>query len=535
MRSQSAPADVVRHLADLLLRHRTTRWLLAWLAALLCTVIASEAAWTAYDDPERHDGNFGHATMDFGGQWLMGRLLVTGNGDHLYNRIAQRRLLEEAYPVVDGRPLPYATDLSRLLYWHMGEDDPAAAAMLGGYLAPLAARDPLVLAGQLEAGSRLWQPIGRQLGGPLYPPLNAYLYAPLGLLPPRPAYRLTQGINLALTFACGLLVQQLTAGRVWWPVAIAWLVTFPGYSGALALAQNSILSSYILMLGWRQLQLGRSSAAGIVWGFLAFKPVWAAAFLLVSLLTQRWKMAAAMVLTGIALALATVPLVGVHSWLDWLAVGSLAAENYGRCETWIVLSRDLFGLPRRWLLTFIEGYASAADPNAILATGLGAGSWLMVMTVAVVVVQRRGKSWAAALDGAPAAFILLSAWLLCYHFIYYDVLLAALPVCLLYAEPLRLWQFLISRAEPWHAVLRPCLVTALLVVLNWAPYQAMQYDPSFHFLPWDLFCLAALWAWCAVARPVSLSEAAQVGQRGPDVSGSHEGLSHEDGPHSGRL
>src|SRR5262245_10665000 len=81
---------------------RRSRQVLAWVALALCTAVAPAYAWSCYTDAGRRDGNKGHATIDFGGQWLMGRMLVTGNGWHLYDRVAQRRVLEAAYPRADS-------------------------------------------------------------------------------------------------------------------------------------------------------------------------------------------------------------------------------------------------------------------------------------------------------------------------------------------------------------------------------------------------------------------------------------------------
>jgi arabinofuranan 3-O-arabinosyltransferase len=54
----------------------------------------------------------------------------------------------------------------------------------------------------------------------------------------------------------------------------------------------------------------------VVWGLLAFKPVWALAFFLVPLVTRRWRTCLAMAGTGAALALTTVPFVGWQCWLE---------------------------------------------------------------------------------------------------------------------------------------------------------------------------------------------------------------------------
>src|SRR5207302_1440446 len=57
------------------------------------------------------------------------------------------------------------------------------------------------------------------IGGPLYPPINAFLSYPLAWLHPRTAYRINQGINLLLAFLAGLAAARLSQGRLWLPVA----------------------------------------------------------------------------------------------------------------------------------------------------------------------------------------------------------------------------------------------------------------------------------------------------------------------------
>jgi hypothetical protein len=537
----------------------------AWLALLGCFAVAVPYAWTCYDDPARRDGNYGHATIDFGGQYLMGRMVVTGNGGALYNRLAQRRVLEAAYPRADSEdphtadrvagylaPLAAANpaaawallaagpkrdvgDPQRILEWLMGEDNPKDDARVGGYLAPLAAGGPLDAAALVAAGQENWRPIeGPVLGGPLYPPVNSLLCAPLALLPPRPAYRLLMVFNVAMTVAIGLLAQRLTGGRVWWQVGAMLVMAFPGYSGALNLGQNALFSLALLLLGWRQLQLGRPGLAGVAWGCLAYKPVWAASFFLVPLLTRRWRMALAMAATGAALVAVTLPVVGVQGWRDWLRIGSDAAELYGRCETWIFLSRDLIGVPRRYLLTFVGDYASVKDPRATLATALGLVLWLTPLAVTIAVVIRRGRPVRRATGGPLAAFVLLGAWMACYHFMYYDSLLGFLPCLLLYAEPRRVWRRVTRGMPPgtWRGLARSVVATALLVAVSVFPYAGTVVDPSYHFPPWETLCLLLLWLWCGLARGRGSRRASQRGDRRPGVGGPHEGLADQDRSHA---
>jgi arabinofuranan 3-O-arabinosyltransferase len=484
------------------------RYLACWVLALAFAAFAAREAWTCWDDPQRGDGNWGHGTIDFGGQWLMGRMIWEGRGRELYDRRAHHQVVEAAYPPEDGRPAPAKSDADELLGWMVASD---------------------------EADSHL--------GGPLYPPVQGMLFAPLGALPPRTAYRLLQGIVLVLVFVNGWLAERLTGGGVWWPVAAAVLMLFPGFNATINLAQNSLFSLTLLAAGWWQLRQGHPWRGGILWGFLAFKPVWAAAFLLMPLLTRRWKFAAAMVLTGGALSAATLPLVGWQTWLDWLAVGRLAAADYARQENWIILSRDLLGIPRRWMLHFQDGIARDPQPWAHIATALGIALWLSVVAATVVVsIWRRRR--VGGLAGPGAAFLLLGAYFACYHFMYYDVMLAALPVVLLFTDPRRAWPLRrvrllrgpgtaarLAALDPGHvrprepdwaegittlpppAEWRPLAPSVLVLVFKprWllnlvpplllvgmllGPPVCFLFDPTYHFPPMETFCLLALWLWC---------------------------------------
>jgi arabinofuranan 3-O-arabinosyltransferase len=497
------------------------RYLACWVLALTFAAFAAREAWTCWDDGRRADGNWGHGTIDFGAQWLMGRMIWEGRGQELYDRRAHREVVEAAYPRADGKPEPAKSDAEELLGWMIASDEEDS-----------------------------------HLGGPLYPPVHGLLFAPLGSLPPRTAYRVLQAIILGLVFVNGWLAQRLTGGGVWWPVAVALLMLFPGFNATINLGQNSLLSLTLVAAGWWQLREGHPWRGGILWGLLAFKPVWAVAFFLIPLLTRRWKFAAAMVLTGGVLSAATLPLVGWHSWLDWLAVGRLAAADYARQESWIILSRDLIGIPRRWMLHFKDGIAYPPQPLAPVATALGSSLWLSVVAATVVVAVWRRRRLGG-LTGPGAAFLLLGAYFACYHFMYYDVMLAALPVALLFTDPRRAWPVrrmhrlhgpgTVARlaaldpstptvgpspqdpdwsqritahplttaitAHPLAAAPHPLgpSVTVLVLKPHWLlnlvppllllgmlvlPPVCFLLDSTYHFPPMETFCLLALWAWC---------------------------------------
>jgi arabinofuranan 3-O-arabinosyltransferase len=198
---------------------------LLWAFLLAALVFGVHRSWHYFDVPERADGNDGHVSIDFGGQWLMGRLLIEGHARNLYDRGLQRQILRRVYPVADEAPGQKRSDAEEVMSCMMGSDSPRAAATVASFAAPLGSSSPPGVVVTLAACQKDWAPKrlaeagARRVGGPLYPPLNAFLQAPLALLPPRPAYRVGQLLNLALAFAAGLALARLTR-RVAHPLLI---------------------------------------------------------------------------------------------------------------------------------------------------------------------------------------------------------------------------------------------------------------------------------------------------------------------------
>jgi arabinofuranan 3-O-arabinosyltransferase len=468
---------------------RRTRLILAWVALLAAAGHRVGAAWVNFRHADRADGNDGHTSIDFGGQWLMGRLLVLGHGRELYSRSRHLEVARASFP--HDREPPNATDhdAERLVGWYVGaETDP--------------------------------------VGGPLYPPVHAFVMAPIALIPdPYIAYRVTQGLMLGFVGLAGLGIRYLTGGRWWWTVATAFLLLFPGCRGSIALAQNSALTLALLIWGWALVVRGRPGWGGVLWGMLAFKPVWAVSFLVALILLRQWRAAAAMAATGAGLALLTIPVVGVQAWLDWLHVGQLAADAYNVDRNWIFLSRDLFGIPRRMLLEFRDGRAVADRPVAAVA---GWALWLAVAGTTVILTRlrlRRDVVSHSALTGPLPAFVFLGAWLCSYRFMYYDALIAPLGVVVLLADPRPYFRRAWWPFTSWAAIL-----TALLLVIEnaTAPLNVevsasvmglrksitgpdgvtQQTAPTIYlasgdYYPWDTTVVFALWLWCAVRRPVN--------------------------------
>jgi hypothetical protein len=495
--------------------HRWTRYVLSWLLGLGLAALHLHLAWHMYDvqptgDPtkDRRDGNFGHTLVDFGGQWLTAHLVAVGRGRELYLRSAQREVLEAAYPRDDEPPATKDHDADSLLNWIMTAK-------------PTSPEEP-------------------GISGPLYPPTHAVMLAPLGRLPPRQSYHVAQIVFLVSIWVAGLAVAGISRGRIWWPVASSFAMVFPGFGPSLHLGQNSALSLAILMVGWWLVTRGWDGAGGAVWGLFAYKPVWAVAFLLVPLLTRRWRMLAGMTAAGLALVLTTIPIVGIQSWFHWLRIGQAAADLYKVDQNWIFLSRDLLGIPRRWMLDFDIPLRERDRTDAALA---GWAVWTIVVGITVLVALYRRRPVRPAIGYGPA-FVALGAWASCFHFIYYDSLLAVLPITMLVAEPRRFVRPILLAVAPAPAALaryfgprqaaEPCAKAVVLAspltaaVLNSSVLTALAalilIEQAFTNLdghatvsvgvfprlrplafstgqsgtPWDTFVLLALWAYCGV-------------------------------------
>jgi hypothetical protein len=370
-------------------------------------------------------------------------MVAEGYGKQLYDRRYQGRVLREHYSEEDA---------TNLLDWMMGSDDDEDNAA-----------------------------DEKRVGGPLYPPVHCFVIYPLSLMPPRLAYRVSEVLNLLEALLAGWAIVLLSHRRVWLPIASLLVMIFFGFSNSMHLGQNATLTLAILLWGWAFMSAGREVCGGAIWGMLAFKPVWALSFFFVPLLTRRWRAGLAMGLTGTCLAALTLPVVGWHSWMDWLQVGKEAAAEYRTDKRWIRLSRDVLGLPRRWNVEM--------DPRWADIIGWGMLGAIFVSTVALAIARRRQ---AQAATGPIAAFVLLGMWLCCFHFMYYDVLLTVLPLAAL----------LLGREFfPASRLARFIPIALVVIVYLESPctmFEENILNRSDSGRLWDTCCLIAIWAWCGL-------------------------------------
>jgi hypothetical protein len=484
---------------------------------LVVAGVAFVYAWNDFETDRRAEGTDGHRNVDFGGQYLIGRMLQQGYGRELYVRDRQRSVLEEAYACGEDGSTLAESDADDLIINTVDADSSVTErGPLERWILTKVGEDPAI------------NP--PKIGGPLYPPINAFFYYPLACVKPLYAYRLNQLVNLLLAFTAGLGVSLLSRGRVWMPISATFVFIFPGFSGSICLGQNATWTMNLVLWGWVLISRDRPVAAGLVWGLLAFKPVWLLSFLLVPILTQRWRVALAMVGAAAALALATLPFVGVHGWFDWLSIGRAADATYDVDRNWIWISRDLYSIPRRWMLNFdADEWGPDRVPHPVWTKVLSIAPLALVLVILVTAAFLRRVKIARATDGPVATFVLLGAWLMCYHFMYYDVLLAYVPVALLFTHPRRylnplfigLWPF--GRTNPNAELLDFYRPDRYFHPRNWLPYLqgsgqlllinslvlslvvlliSIQYVfPYFGLhlydcVPWDTFVLIGLWLWC---------------------------------------
>jgi len=441
-------------------------------------------------------GNYGHMEVDFGAQWMLGRMMVRGYGQELYNRTRQRQVLNESFLIEreqldhqvfrfpqEMRPARLAaenlkSDAEMLMEWTVGSgnDSPrwpelgkAVAVSLAGGLD----QNPFVAVANVQFAS---DAVDQQLvddllkpscGGPLYPPVHALLYSPLAMIDdPRIAYFVFQLISTLSIFLSAYFVRVISGGRIWTPVACGILLLYPGYQPGLTLGQNHIISLAIVMAGWAMACRDKEFLGGFVWGFLAFKPVWAVVFGLVPLMMWRPRFLLGMATSGLGLCAATLPLVGIHGWKNWLTNGGEATKVYNRNSNWIHLSRDLSGIVRRLMLDLTEKTPElerniptvALMGNEPKYSGADLVSWVVLLAVfATTFVVYRIWGWPRKLVGLSAGFLFLGCYLCCFRFMYYDALLSSLGVATLFAFPM--WYF---RSD---AIVRP----GRIAVLRWYP------------------------------------------------------------------
>ncbi len=444
----------------------------------------------------------GHITCDFAGQWMHGRAFFKQECDRLYYIDAGKEWLADGF------------------------EQPKLDEMIGDILK--------------KGRSKEFPESG--IEGPLYPPTASMLFSVLAPYKPQTAHALAIYSYLLMGIGCGWMISQITRGRLQTSEAALMLLLFPNNYMGLMLGQNQMLTLTIIVGGWYCFSKGLPLVGGLVWGLLAYKPVFAVALILVPIALPSLRMLIGMGLGGFVFVLATLPFThGPAPWFRWLEVGKRSEHLYTIDRNWIWMSRDLVGLPRRkmwdaeslndqvrynigvWQPGARWGYVDK-DGDYIFAPAIwlfwhdkfdenkhqhvyqewengvlrstwwpNVVGWSLLGGVAGITVLLgwlTGRAGPMTIDPrqatGPRAVFLLTGGLLCvYHFMHYDLVTFALPV-ILAVDLMPRWGWL-----------RRSLLIAGLTGLGFCMCGYMNGGDSLRW-PWETFLLIILWLWMAI-------------------------------------
>jgi alpha-1,2-mannosyltransferase len=232
------------------------------------------------------------------------------------------------------------------------------------------------------------------------PPPAALIVAPVALLPYRTARAAWVWLNLAAYVAIVLYLGRAAGfGRLALPAFVCLAFAFQSIHDVLRNGQVYVLVLALAVVAWRGYLRRREAVLGgalAVLGTFKVMGVWIVAQLVAE---RRWRALAWTAVVGLVIVLASLPLVGVPSWIA--AVGGIVAVP-GEFGLSVTAYQSLYGFFHH-LFTPVTLYNPRPLVNApALATAL---SWLSVIVVvgtsAFVAARRRGD------DVVMAAFVLV--------------------------------------------------------------------------------------------------------------------------------
>ena len=285
-------------------------------------------------------------------------------------------------------------------------------------------------------------PFRRAVGAGPYPPTLALLYVPLGLCPLPVAGALLAVLNVGLGLAIAGLTARLSRGRVSAAEAVVGLMLFPAFYYNLALGQNAMIVTALLLGGWVAIGSGRPVLGGALWGLLGFKLQW-----VIALLWVPWALRKPRAYVGIAIGSAalwggTALAFGPDVIASWIPVARYVSRWYEQAPMQMGMAFDL----RAASLRFLPG--GAVIGWLLIAIVMGFGLWL----------GRRGRSDV----GLMVVAVLTSP-----HAMYYDLLVAWPPLFVLASTSGRRW--------PWISLAG--LYVALPLMSEWPPRHSFSGPP----------------------------------------------------------
>ena len=247
--------------------------------------------------------------------------------------------------------------------------------------------------------------------------------------------------------------------------AVLSVLVQPAFFCNVGLGQNAAITLALIIGGWSLSKQGHPLAAGLVWGFLAYKPTWGIAVCWIPLVVGQPRAYVGMFLSAGALSLLTLPVCGVGAWISWFEVGHRVEAGYADALKWEWFRRDLTGL--------INQVFGATHP---------VWGWIAMASVVAVtaVVWRRSAS--NPLRPARDAVILSAIVLTCPRFMYYDILMAT-PA-------------MVVALSGWKDLAKGARKVLLALILAYFAAWPLGFDVWPWFWPVETASILGVWLWC---------------------------------------
>jgi hypothetical protein len=214
------------------------------------------------------------------------------------------------------------------------------------------------------------------------PPFVATLLAPLALLTEPNARVSWLVLNLILAL---LIVRQITKPITGHKRLLAGALlfgTFPFYQ-ALTEGQPSIIILTASLIGLVLAKRKQTLAGGVCLSLLTIKPQLAVPVLVGLLIFRQWKMVLGMTIGVIGLVLATLPLVGIQSYLSYtrylfgVIIAHFNGAGVGAPVAWRGDLNDMYGINSFWVGLFGQAATTTVNLLTTASAAILAGLYLL--------------------------------------------------------------------------------------------------------------------------------------------------------------
>jgi glycosyl transferase family 87 len=242
----------------------------------------------------------------------------------------------------------------------------------------------------------------------IHPAYEAPLFVPLSFLPPRIAYLVWIGVNLALVSLIVYLlrhrIKELRSIGRFFPIALA--VAFFPVPYAIAQGQDSLLLAVLVALAFLKMKAGDEFSAGVLLGFGAFRFQLLIPIVLLFLAWKMWKPIAGVISGAGCALLASIAVTGISGQLQYVKMLLLLAQPSSQH-----VSR----------MSNLRGF--------LFAAGVSSPALILVMSiVALALLAWLGRK----LNPVQALLFAVSAGcLVSYHVFLHDMSVLVIPLLLL--------------------------------------------------------------------------------------------------------